>query len=202
MQDPDCIFCRIVRGEIPSRKVHEDDEVLAFHDIHPLAPVHFLIIPKDHIASMMDLQDGQRELFGKIMVLAPELARELTANRGNIKLGFGRKNSIDTALVRQEMQRLLPDMTFLEAYRKTGRSINITISPAGPRQTSRLLNHIAHNLRTTGHGLPQQKVVERVAAQPVGCIRDLPAFGPRAEIQNRPLNWGGVQGDEAIPEIQ
>jgi TAG lipase / steryl ester hydrolase / phospholipase A2 / LPA acyltransferase len=71
------------------------------------------------------------------------IARELTANRGNIKIGFGRKNSIDMALIKREMQRLLPDMTFLEAYRKTGRSINITISPASPRQTSRLLNHIA-----------------------------------------------------------
>lgn len=71
------------------------------------------------------------------------IARELTANRENIKLGFGRGNSVDTAMVRREMQRLLPDMTFLEAYRKTGRSINITISPASPRQTSRLLNHIA-----------------------------------------------------------
>jgi histidine triad (HIT) family protein len=82
MQDPNCIFCRIVQGEIPSRKVHEDEDVLAFHDIHPLAPVHFLIIPKDHIASMMDLEDGQRDLFGKIMVLAPKLAREQGAKDG------------------------------------------------------------------------------------------------------------------------
>ncbi|HXX12532.1 MAG TPA: histidine triad nucleotide-binding protein [Burkholderiales bacterium] len=82
MQDPNCIFCRIVRGEIPSRKVHEDDEVVAFHDIHPQAPVHFLIVPKEHIASMMDLEDEQRELFGKIMVLAPRLAREHGAKDG------------------------------------------------------------------------------------------------------------------------
>jgi histidine triad (HIT) family protein len=82
MQDPNCIFCRIVRGEIPSRKVHEDDEVLAFHDIHPQAPVHFLIVPKDHIPSMMDLEDGHRELFGKIMVLAPKLARAQGAKDG------------------------------------------------------------------------------------------------------------------------
>ena len=82
MQDPNCIFCRIVRGEIPSRKVHEEDEVLAFHDVRPQAPVHFLIGPKDHIASMMDLENEQRELFGKIMVLAPKLAREQGANDG------------------------------------------------------------------------------------------------------------------------
>lgn len=71
------------------------------------------------------------------------LARALTANPDNIKIGFGRTNRIDMDAVKREMQRLIPDMTFLEAYRKTGRSINITISPAEPRQTSRLLNHIA-----------------------------------------------------------
>jgi TAG lipase/steryl ester hydrolase/phospholipase A2/LPA acyltransferase len=70
------------------------------------------------------------------------LARELTANRADIKIGFG-KNNIDMAAIEREMARMIPDMTFLEAYEKTGRSINITISPAEPRQESRLLNHIA-----------------------------------------------------------
>jgi histidine triad (HIT) family protein len=82
MQDANCIFCRVVRGEIPSRKVYEDEQVLAFHDINPLAPVHFLIIPKAHIASMMELEEGHRDLFGKIMVLAPKLAREQGAEDG------------------------------------------------------------------------------------------------------------------------
>ena len=54
----DCIFCKIVRGEIPCKKVYEDEDILAFHDIHPIAPVHFMIIPKLHIAS---LADGRRE---------------------------------------------------------------------------------------------------------------------------------------------
>lgn len=71
------------------------------------------------------------------------IARALTDNRSDIKLGFGKRNTIDTRVIRTEMERLIPDMTFLEAYRKTGRSINISISPASPRQTSRLLNHIA-----------------------------------------------------------
>ena len=66
MQDANCIFCRIVRGEIPSRKVYEDEDVLAFHDINPLAPVHFLIIPKEHIASMMDAGGRASGLFGKM----------------------------------------------------------------------------------------------------------------------------------------
>ena len=72
----DCIFCRIVRGEIPSRKVYEDDLVFAFHDINPLAQVHFLLIPKEHIASMYDLEDGHQAVMGRIMVLAPRLARQ------------------------------------------------------------------------------------------------------------------------------
>ena len=50
--DPNCLFCRIIKGEIPSRKVYEDDEVFAFHDIHPGAPIHFLMVPKKHIPSM------------------------------------------------------------------------------------------------------------------------------------------------------
>ncbi len=82
MQDATCVFCRIIRGEIPSRKVYEDQDVLAFHDINPLAPVHFLMIPKPHIVSMMDLEEGHRGLFGKIMVLAPRLAREQGAEDG------------------------------------------------------------------------------------------------------------------------
>lgn len=77
--EADCIFCRIVVGEIPSRKVYEDDELLAFHDISPWAPVHFLIIPKSHIPSMAQLDsdsaDHQR-IMGKIMTLAPKLAME------------------------------------------------------------------------------------------------------------------------------
>jgi len=71
------------------------------------------------------------------------LARELTTNNADIKIGIGMANKIDMRAIKREMARMIPDMTFLEAYEKTGRSINITISPAEPRQTSRLLNHIA-----------------------------------------------------------
>jgi histidine triad (HIT) family protein len=76
MQDTNCIFCRIARGELPSRKVFEDEDVLAFHDINPLAGVHFLIIPKQHVATMMDVGEQHAALLGKMMVLAPKLARE------------------------------------------------------------------------------------------------------------------------------
>ena len=72
----DCLFCKIVRGDIPSRKIYEDDDVLAFHDIHPLAPVHFMIVPKRHIASLADCDMSHQALLGKIMAIAPRLARE------------------------------------------------------------------------------------------------------------------------------
>ena len=78
----DCIFCKIIRGEIPCNKVYEDDEVLAFHDIHPAAPVHFMLIPKLHLASLNDAEEAHRALLGKILLLAPKLAREQGLDQG------------------------------------------------------------------------------------------------------------------------
>jgi histidine triad (HIT) family protein len=72
--DEQCIFCKIVAGRIPSKKVYEDEDIYAFHDIHPWAPVHFLLIPKLHIASMAQLGVEHAPLLGKMMVLAPQLA--------------------------------------------------------------------------------------------------------------------------------
>lgn len=71
-----CLFCKIVRGEIPCNKVYEDAEVLAFHNIHPAAPVHFMLIPKLHIASLTGVEDKHRDLLGKMMLLVPSLAQE------------------------------------------------------------------------------------------------------------------------------
>jgi len=85
----DCIFCKIVDGQIPSRKVHEDDEFLAFHDIRPSAPVHFLVIPKRHVASLLDLQPEDEAMLGRLMALVPRLARD----QG---LGTGFKTAINT----------------------------------------------------------------------------------------------------------
>jgi histidine triad (HIT) family protein len=78
----DCIFCKIARGEIPSKKVYEDDEVFAFHDIHPAAPVHFMLIPKQHIASLMEADASHAALLGKMLLLAPGLAREQGLDNG------------------------------------------------------------------------------------------------------------------------
>ncbi len=76
MKKDDCIFCKIAAGEIPSRKVYEDDDILAFHDIQPAAPVHFLMIPKDHVASLAETGPEHAPVLGRIMSLAGRLARE------------------------------------------------------------------------------------------------------------------------------
>jgi histidine triad (HIT) family protein len=78
--DPNCLFCKIVAGKIPSQLVYQDDELYAFHDIHPWAPVHFLLIPKLHIASMAQLTDTHAAMMGRMMVLAPRLAQEQGCN--------------------------------------------------------------------------------------------------------------------------
>jgi len=74
--DSNCIFCKIIEGKIPSRKVYEDDGIFAFHDIAPWAPVHFMMVPKKHIASMAQLTPEDSALMGKIMTLVPQLALE------------------------------------------------------------------------------------------------------------------------------
>jgi histidine triad (HIT) family protein len=72
----DCIFCKIIKGEIPSKKIYEDDEILAFHDITPMAPVHFLVIPKKHITSLFELETQDIGLVGRLLHKAQELAKE------------------------------------------------------------------------------------------------------------------------------
>ena len=73
-KDPDCIFCKIASGVIPCRKVYDDDEILAFHDLNPLAPVHFLIIPKTHLVSLAECDDSHRDVLGRILAVAGRLA--------------------------------------------------------------------------------------------------------------------------------
>ena len=80
--DPNCIFCKIAAGQIPSRKVLEDDELIVFHDIAPWAPVHVLIVPKEHIASMADVQERHTALLGRMTALAPVLMKQLGVTNG------------------------------------------------------------------------------------------------------------------------
>ena len=76
MNANDTIFGKIIRGEIPSKRVYEDDEVLAFHDIQPVADVHFLIVPKKFIPTLVEAGPEDVALLGKMLVLAPILAKE------------------------------------------------------------------------------------------------------------------------------
>jgi len=78
----DCLFCKIVAGELPSNKVYEDDEVVAFHDINPKAPVHFLIVPKLHVESLAHCGPEHEALLGRLMRLAPKLAAEQGLGQG------------------------------------------------------------------------------------------------------------------------
>lgn len=78
----DCIFCKIVRGEIPSNKVYEDEQILAFHDINPVAPVHILVITKKHLKSMAEVQEEDLELIGRIHGVIRDLANEFNLGEG------------------------------------------------------------------------------------------------------------------------
>lgn len=72
----DCIFCKIVAGDIPANKVYEDEHVVAFHDLNPQAPVHMLVIPKKHISTSNDIQPDDAELVGRMFLAAQQIARD------------------------------------------------------------------------------------------------------------------------------
>ena len=78
----DCLFCKIIAGEIPSNKVYEDDEILAFHDVAPQAPVHFLIVPKKHMDSLDDTRDEDAALLAHIMLKIKDIAKDLGLENG------------------------------------------------------------------------------------------------------------------------
>jgi histidine triad (HIT) family protein len=78
----DCLFCKIVRGEIPSNKLYEDDDLIAFHDIHPISKVHFLLVPKLHIDSLFECTSQYQELLGRLLLMAPKLALEQGLDKG------------------------------------------------------------------------------------------------------------------------
>ena len=78
----DCLFCKIAAGDIPSDKLYEDDEIVAFRDVNPQAPVHVLIIPRKHLASLNDAEAGDAALLGKLLLTAKRLAGELEVGQG------------------------------------------------------------------------------------------------------------------------
>jgi len=84
----ECLFCNIIENKLPTKVVYEDDLVVAFNDIHPLAPVHILIIPKVHISSINDLKDENAELVGKIILAAKKIAENKGISKDGYKLLF------------------------------------------------------------------------------------------------------------------
>ncbi|MDH5479841.1 MAG: histidine triad nucleotide-binding protein [Nitrosomonas sp.] len=77
-----CLFCKIVRDEIPAKKIYEDNDLIAFNDINPAAPIHFLIIPRMHISSLVECEDSHQDLLGKMLLFAPKLAKEQGCTEG------------------------------------------------------------------------------------------------------------------------
>lgn len=82
MNDENCVFCKIVKGEIPSTKVYEDDKVLAFKDIEPIAPIHILVIPKVHIKSLMELEEDE------LLVHIHKVIKQIVKEQGIDEKGF------------------------------------------------------------------------------------------------------------------
>ena len=82
----DCLFCKIIAGDIPSAKVYEDDKVYAFRDIEPQAPVHILIIPKEHIASANELTEENASLVGHVFAVAAKIAKEEGIAEGGYRI--------------------------------------------------------------------------------------------------------------------
>lgn len=84
----DCVFCKIARKEIPADIVYEDDDIIAFRDAHPIAPVHVLVIPKRHIESIADIADKDTMLMGKLIAAAKKIAEDLKISEKGYKLLF------------------------------------------------------------------------------------------------------------------
>lgn len=84
----DCIFCKIINKEIPAKIVLDEKDIFAFEDINPIAPVHILIIPKEHIQTIDDLEEKHQDLIGKIILTAKNIAREKNISEGGYKLLF------------------------------------------------------------------------------------------------------------------
>ena len=87
----DCIFCKIINDVIPTKKIYEDDDVVVFNDIKPMAKVHFLIVPKLHVESLKECNASQQNLLGKMLLLAPKLAAEQNLKGFKTLINTGRE---------------------------------------------------------------------------------------------------------------
>ena len=82
----DCVFCKIIKGEIPSEKVYEDDEIFAFKDINPVAPIHILVIPKKHIATLLDVTEEDSHLISKLFVAINKIAKQIGIEESGFRI--------------------------------------------------------------------------------------------------------------------
>lgn len=86
MSNTNCLFCKIINGDIASKKVYADDEIYAFNDINPQAPVHILIIPKKHISTILDITPADKNLVGQLYLVANQLSRENKIDQSGYRL--------------------------------------------------------------------------------------------------------------------
>ena len=82
----DCIFCKIVKGEIPSTKVYEDENVYAFKDINPVTPIHVLVIPKKHYQNILDVNEESKNIYGEIFMAMNKIAKELEIEKDGFRV--------------------------------------------------------------------------------------------------------------------
>jgi histidine triad (HIT) family protein len=83
-----CVFCKIIKGEIPTKFVYQDEQIVAFRDIKPLAPVHILIVPKFHLDKLQDVSDNEKELLGKMLLVAKEIAEKEKIDESGYRIGI------------------------------------------------------------------------------------------------------------------
>ena len=82
----DCVFCKIIKGEIPSEKVYEDEDVIAFKDINPVTPIHILVIPKKHIATLLDVTEEDSHLISKLFVAINKIAKQIGIEENGFRI--------------------------------------------------------------------------------------------------------------------
>ena len=82
----DCVFCKIIKGEIPSEKVYEDDKIIAFKDIHPAAPIHILVVPKKHIATLLDVKPEDSNLIAEIYQTINKIAKDMGFDKNGFRV--------------------------------------------------------------------------------------------------------------------
>jgi len=88
MENEDCIFCKIIKNEIPTEFLYENDQLVVFKDINPLAPIHLLLVPKKHIRSINDLEDSDATIASELIMTAKDMAEKMSVNKSGYRIFF------------------------------------------------------------------------------------------------------------------